>query len=76
MRVMVDPTLVGYRAEIEETFAAMCGLVGTEDYSVTGESWQHLTALPPGSKLTYGRQELAIQNFHRKLARVLGPYVA
>jgi phenylpropionate dioxygenase-like ring-hydroxylating dioxygenase large terminal subunit len=60
-----------YRAEIEATFAAMCALVGNEDYSVTAESWRHLAALPKDSAQIYGRQEIAVQSFHRKLAAVL-----
>lgn len=60
-----------YQAEIEATFAAMCALVGNEDYSVTGESWRHLVALPKGSVQIYGRQEIAVQSFHRKLANFL-----
>ena len=67
-----EASSLDYQAEIEATFAAMCALVGSEDYSVTAESWRHLAALPKGSAQIYGRQEIAVQRFHRKLAGVLG----
>jgi hypothetical protein len=59
------------RAQIEETFAATCALVGQEDYAVTGESWGHFASMPAGSTQIYGRHEIAVQGFHRKLAQVL-----
>ena len=40
-------------------------------YSVTGESWRNLQHLPAGSRLVYGRQELALQNLHRWIAQTL-----
>ena len=61
-----------YRAEVEAGFKAMAQLVQDEDYSVTGESWRNLRFLPPGARMTYGRQELALQHFHQWIARSLG----
>jgi phenylpropionate dioxygenase-like ring-hydroxylating dioxygenase large terminal subunit len=60
-----------HRAEIEAGFQAMADLVAKEDYSVTGESWRNFASMPPGSKVAYGRQEIAVQNFHRKLDQVM-----
>jgi nitrite reductase/ring-hydroxylating ferredoxin subunit len=60
------------RADIEAAFDGIVGLVRDEDYSVTGESWRNLQHLPAGSTLAYGRQELAVQNVHRGIARTLG----
>jgi len=59
------------RAEVEAAFLAMADLVGKEDYAVTGEAWRNFAAMPKGSKVVYGRQEIAVQNFHRKLDQVL-----
>ncbi|HEX6572751.1 MAG TPA: aromatic ring-hydroxylating dioxygenase subunit alpha [Steroidobacteraceae bacterium] len=59
------------RAEIEQAFDGIVGLVRDEDYSVTGESWRNLQHLPAGSRMVYGRQELALQNLHRWIARTL-----
>jgi phenylpropionate dioxygenase-like ring-hydroxylating dioxygenase large terminal subunit len=61
-----------YRAEVESAFHAMAKLVQDEDYSVTGESWRNLQFMPQGSRLAYGRQELALQHSHRWIARTLG----
>ena len=59
------------RAEVKAAFLAMADLVGKEDYAVTGEAWRNFAAMPKGSKVVYGRQEIAVQNFHRKLDGVL-----
>jgi len=59
------------RAEVESAFLAMADLVGKEDYAVTGEAWSNFAAMPKGSKIVYGRQEVAVQNFHRKVDQVL-----
>lgn len=61
-----------YRAEVEKGARAMTSLVRDEDYSVTGESWQYLKALPAGTRVVYGRQELAVQHLHRWIAKTLG----
>lgn len=60
-----------YRAEIEAAFQGIVKLVQDEDYAVTGESWRNLQFLPPGSRMTYGRQELALQHVHRWFAKTL-----
>jgi nitrite reductase/ring-hydroxylating ferredoxin subunit len=59
------------RAEIMGAFSSIVSLVQHEDYSVTGESWTNLLALPKGSNVVYGRQELAVQHAHRWFCRVL-----
>jgi carnitine monooxygenase subunit len=60
------------RAEMEKAFDDMVQLVADEDYSVTGESWRHLLQLPSGSRVVYGRQELAVQHVHRWIAETIG----
>jgi phenylpropionate dioxygenase-like ring-hydroxylating dioxygenase large terminal subunit len=59
------------RVEIEQAFDGITSLVRDEDYSVTGESWGNLRHLPAGSRLLYGRQELAVQHLHRWIATTL-----
>jgi nitrite reductase/ring-hydroxylating ferredoxin subunit len=60
-----------HRAEIGAGFDAMREPVENEDYAVTGESWRNLAALPAGTKIAYGRQEIAVQSFHRDLTQVM-----
>src|SRR5581483_5521587 len=61
-----------YRAEVEAAFQGIAKLVQDEDYSVTGESWRNLGFMPEGSRMAYGRQELAVQHLHQWIARSLG----
>lgn len=61
-----------YRGEVEAAFRAVMGLVQTEDYVVTGESWKNFLALPKGRRVVYGRQELAVQHSHLWINRSLG----
>jgi hypothetical protein len=61
-----------YRAEVEDGFRAMANLVQNEDYAVTGESWRNFSFMPPGSRVVYGRQELAVQHAHQWIAKSLG----
>jgi phenylpropionate dioxygenase-like ring-hydroxylating dioxygenase large terminal subunit len=58
-----------HRAEIEASFQAAKRAVRDEDYSVTGEAWPKLSALPPGTKFVAGRHEIGVQNFHRNVRR-------
>jgi len=60
------------RAEIVSTFDEIVRLVRDEDYSVTGESWRNFLHMPPGSRVVYGRQELALQNVHHWFAETMG----
>jgi nitrite reductase/ring-hydroxylating ferredoxin subunit len=54
-------------AEIEGSFRSIMAAVKDEDYSVTGESYRALSALPAGTKFPVGRQEIGTQNFHRNV---------
>jgi nitrite reductase/ring-hydroxylating ferredoxin subunit len=61
-----------HRAEIEKAYqTSRAALVG-EDYSVAAESHSGLPALPPGTKLPIGPQEIGVQNFHRNVRRLAG----
>ena len=58
-----------HRAEMQANFEKIKSAAEDEDYSVTGESWHGLSALPPGSKLVLGRNEVGVQTFHRNIER-------
>jgi phenylpropionate dioxygenase-like ring-hydroxylating dioxygenase large terminal subunit len=60
-----------HRAEIEASFKSIMRAVRDEDYSVTGEAYEGLFALPAGSKFPIGRQEIGTQNFHRNVEKAL-----
>jgi nitrite reductase/ring-hydroxylating ferredoxin subunit len=59
-------------AEIEASFESIKRAVADEDYSVTGESYRALTALPPGTNFVFGRHEIGPQNLHRHIDRLVG----
>ena len=59
-----------HEAEIEANFKSIMGAVKDEDYSVTGESYAALKALPAGTRFPVGRQEIGTQNFHRNVERL------
>ncbi|QUD90397.1 aromatic ring-hydroxylating oxygenase subunit alpha [Phenylobacterium montanum] len=47
-------------------------VVRTEDYSVSKDGQRNLEHAPEGFELIYGRNEAAIQNNHRNIARLIG----
>jgi phenylpropionate dioxygenase-like ring-hydroxylating dioxygenase large terminal subunit len=61
-----------YRAEVEAAFDATAHVVTTEDYVTAAEGWKNLCALPKGSTVVYGRQEIALQFQHRAIADACG----
>jgi phenylpropionate dioxygenase-like ring-hydroxylating dioxygenase large terminal subunit len=61
-----------YRQEVEAAYDATAMVVQTEDYVVAAEGWRNLGAMPAGSTVVYGRQELALQNQHRAIAAAIG----
>jgi nitrite reductase/ring-hydroxylating ferredoxin subunit len=46
--------------------------VTKEDYGVAVDAYSNLVSAPPGFKVVYGRNEPALQSFHRHVARVIG----
>jgi phenylpropionate dioxygenase-like ring-hydroxylating dioxygenase large terminal subunit len=60
-----------HQAEIEASFNAAKQAVKDEDYSVTGEAWSRLSALPAGTKFVAGRHEIGVQYFHSNVRRFL-----
>ncbi|MBI1186020.1 MAG: Rieske 2Fe-2S domain-containing protein [Alphaproteobacteria bacterium] len=61
-----------HRAEVEAAYDGVAHVVASEDYVVAAEGWRNLTLLPPDATVVYGRQEVALQNTHRAIARALG----
>jgi nitrite reductase/ring-hydroxylating ferredoxin subunit len=59
-----------HRAEIDAAYATARNALANEDYSVVGESWGGFAALPAGTKMPVGRQEIGVQNFHRNVVRM------
>lgn len=59
-----------HRAEIDVAYAKARQALVNEDYSVVGESYAGFSALPPGTTLPVGRQEIGVQNFHRNVMRL------
>jgi hypothetical protein len=47
-------------------------VVSSEDYSVSAEGQRNLENAPKGFRLVFGRNEAALQDTHRNMARVLG----
>jgi phenylpropionate dioxygenase-like ring-hydroxylating dioxygenase large terminal subunit len=47
-------------------------VVTREDYSVAVEGYANLLAAPPGYRVVYGRNEIAVQSFHRHVAKAIG----
>ncbi len=61
-----------YRAEVEAGYDATANVVETEDYVVAAQGWRNMTALPAGSSVLYGRQEMALQNVHHSISDAIG----
>jgi hypothetical protein len=61
-----------HRAEVESAYDGVAHVVRTEDYVVAAEGWKNLAMLPEGATVVYGRQEVALQNVHRAIARAIG----
>jgi carnitine monooxygenase subunit len=70
-------TLADGRAEstVPDTGADLSDAESTvtqEDYQIAVDAYTNLAHAPPGFKLVYGRNEIALQALHRSIARVLG----
>ncbi|MDB5432989.1 MAG: hypothetical protein JWP35_4105 [Caulobacter sp.] len=47
-------------------------VVTTEDYSVSKEGQRNLSHAPEGFRIVYGKNEIALQNTHKKIAEIIG----
>jgi phenylpropionate dioxygenase-like ring-hydroxylating dioxygenase large terminal subunit len=61
-----------HRREVEDAWDATAHVVRTEDYVVSAEGYRNLRALPAGTSVVYGRQEISLQNVHRAIAEAIG----
>ena len=61
-----------HRAEVDRAYETTRQALVNEDYSVVGESYWGFSALPPGTRMPTGRQEIGVQNFHANVVRLLG----
>ena len=61
-----------HRADVDRAYRTARAALVTEDYSVAGEAHAGLAALPEGSTLPVGRQEIGVWNFHRNIDRLAG----
>jgi nitrite reductase/ring-hydroxylating ferredoxin subunit len=61
-----------HRAEMEASFKLSMHANEAEDYSVTGEAYPVLAALPRGTKFVAGRHEIGVQNFYRNVRKFAG----
>ena len=56
-----------HQAEIDKAYEVTKVAIIQDDYSVTGEGHPGMLALPEGTTLPVGRQEVGVQNFHRNV---------
>lgn len=61
-----------YRAEVVAGFDGTAFVVDTEDYWVARNGWERLKQAPPGFKVLYGANEIALQDQHRNIADAIG----
>ncbi|WP_197277121.1 aromatic ring-hydroxylating oxygenase subunit alpha [Sphingomonas profundi] len=69
-----QPAHAGESVDIQkwqEMHAFIDRVVTTEDYSVSREGQQNLTYAPAGFKTVLGRNEIALQHWHRNLNRLM-----
>ena len=62
-----------HRAEVERSYQTARAALVNEDYSVAAETHSGLVALPPGTTLPVGKQEVGVWNFHRNVTSRLEP---
>lgn len=70
-----QPAHSSNRDEIErwrEMHAFIQHVVSTEDYSVSRDGQDNLRWAPEGFRTVLGRNEIALQHFHRRLASIVG----
>jgi nitrite reductase/ring-hydroxylating ferredoxin subunit len=60
-----------HRADVGAAYETARRALVNEDYSVVGESYPGFAALPAGTRLPIGRQEIGVENFHRNVNRLL-----
>jgi phenylpropionate dioxygenase-like ring-hydroxylating dioxygenase large terminal subunit len=61
-----------HRAEVEMAYDATAHVVENEDYIVAREGWANLAIDAANRTVMYGRQEVALQNYHKAVAAAIG----
>ena len=61
-----------HRQELEQAYDATAHVVLTEDYTAASRAWANLASAPPAFRVVLGRNEIALQDFQRNVAEVIG----
>lgn len=61
-----------HRAEVADAYDATARVVLTEDYTTASRAWANLAAAPPDFRVVIGRNEIALQDFQRNVAKAIG----
>lgn len=61
-----------HREEVAQAYDATAHVVQTEDYSTASRAWANLAKAPSGFRVVLGRNEIALQDFQRNVARAIG----
>jgi len=60
-----------HRAEVEQAYDATAHVVQTEDFTAASRAWANLATAPAGFRVVLGRNEIALQDFQRNVARAI-----
>jgi len=61
-----------YRAEVAQAYDDTAYVVQNEDYATAARAWANLATAPAGFRVVLGRNEIALQDFQRNVASVIG----
>ena len=64
-----DPATI---PDLEKAHASIMQVVSGEDFVIAADSWKRLASAPPGYRLTFGRNEMLLQQNHRLIADLIG----
>jgi phenylpropionate dioxygenase-like ring-hydroxylating dioxygenase large terminal subunit len=67
-----DDDSPAHREEVAQAYDATAHVVQAEDYTTASRAWANLAAAPPGHRVVLGRNEIALQDFQRNVAQVVG----
>lgn len=60
------------REELVQAYDATAHVVQTEDYATASAAWANLATAPADFRVVFGRNEIALQDFQRNVAEVIG----
>ena len=67
-----DNDSAAHREEVAQAYDATAHVVQTEDYTTASNAWANLATAPPAFRVVLGRNEIALQDFQRNVANVIG----